>query len=171
MRYGRSDETDDCYLHSAAIEHGVGLEVWFSGFDAYGICSQHGEVAIGHIAVEHLMPRLEVVVADNGYIIADEVAEVGHTVMPAFAYEVEIIRCRLALQHVATINQDGAAGFPLTLLCHEGIHSLQAAFAPARMSEIERKIVAMYIACENDSYFTSFFHRWFIWSQNYQKSW
>ena len=47
-----------------------------------------------------------------------------NTVALALAYEIEIIRCWLSLQHVATINQDGTARLSLTLLCHERIHSL-----------------------------------------------
>ena len=109
------------------------------------------------------MSCLQVVVTDNGHVVADKIAEVSHTMTFALADEIEVIRSGFSLQHVTTVNQNRAARSSLAFLGNIGVNSLQATFAPTRMSEIEWKIVAMNVTCKNDSNFPFLWQNWAFW--------
>ncbi len=159
---GRCDETEDSYPHPTAREHGIRLEVRIPGGRVHRIGGQHGEVTVVHILVEHRMARLQVVVSYHRGVIPYEVAEVRHTVRLSATDEVEVIRRRLALQHVAAVNKDGTARTFLALLGHIGVDPLQTAFSPSGVPEIKREVIAMDVTCEYYPYFSFFsFHQEF----------
>ena len=127
--------------------------------DINGIGSEDGVVTIGDELVENGVSRFEVMITDDGDVVADEIAEVCNTVTFALTDEIEIIRSGFSLQYITTVNQNRTARPALAFLGDIGVDSLQTAFAPAGMSEIEWEIVAMNVTCKNDSNFPFlFFH-------------
>lgn len=80
-------------------------------------------------------------VAYHTDIIADEVAHVSHFMAFVLRDVVEIIGGGLSLQHVAPVDEEAPAGMSLDLLSHEGVDPLQAALAPALMTEVVWKVI------------------------------
>ena len=84
---------------------------------------------------------------------ADEVAEIGNAVVALVCHEIEVVACGFALQHVASVNEDGPHGVMLALLCNKPMHPLQTSFPPAVVPEVIGKVVAVDVCREDDFYF------------------
>lgn len=142
---GWCDEAEDGNLESLAVEHLVGWEVGLACGGINYVGSEDGETALLGVFVEDGFAHLYVVVAYDGDIVADIVADVGYLMAAVDAVCVEIVGCGLALQHVASVDEEHVAWCLLYGMSYVGMYPLEASFAPVVMSEIVRKIVAVYI--------------------------
>ena len=154
MRYGRCDETDESNSDTVFYYYAVWLEIRFSRVVRNGVRTKYGKFAPTDESVESLVARFYVVVADDTYVVSDEVTHVGHFVLVWLRVDiVEVVCRRFALQNIAAVDKYqvllvffSANGF------HVCIDLLQSPFSPFLMSEIVGKVVPVNVACENDFY-------------------